>query len=55
MFSALIAAILGGVGTIAVKTSAEPENDVWARFPCFAIIRSGDAIMEEVVDMLNVE
>jgi hypothetical protein len=40
---------------MAVKTSAEPEKDVWARLPCFAIISNGDAIMEEVVDMLKVE
>jgi hypothetical protein len=38
-----------------VRTSAEPEKEVCARLPCFAVMSNGEAIMEEVVEMLNVE
>lgn len=52
---ALMTEMLGEVGAIALRTSADPEKDVWARFPCFAMRRSGDAIMDELVETLNVE
>jgi hypothetical protein len=42
------------MGAMFCKRSAEPDFDVEARFPCFAIKRNVDAIMEAVVLMLNV-
>jgi hypothetical protein len=43
------------MGWIEFKTSADPEKEVWARLPCLAVTRSGEAIMEEAVDTLKVE
>lgn len=55
MFSAVMAPILGATGAMDVSTSAEPLNDVCERFPCLAVINSGDAMIEAVVETLKVE
>jgi hypothetical protein len=55
MFVALTRARFGGIGDIAFKTSADPENEVCERLPCLAIITSGAAMIEAVVEMLKVE
>jgi hypothetical protein len=47
--------MLGAIGTMDWRTSADPENEVWARFPCLAVIKRGDATIEDVVEMLKVE
>lgn len=46
---------MGQVGVMAFNTSAEPDFDVCARLPCFAISSSGEAMMLAVVLMLKVE
>ena len=38
----------------AARTSAEPDFEVEARLPCFAMRRRDEARMEEVVLILNV-
>ena len=53
-FAGVTASILGGVGGAQASKSAEPERDVLARLPCFAIRRREDAKMDEVVLMLIV-
>ena len=53
-FAGVTASILGGVGGAQASKSAEPERDVLARLPCFAIRRREDAKMDEVVLMLKV-
>ena len=49
-----MAVITGGFGGAQDRRSAEPERDVEALLPCFAIMRSDEARMEEVVLMLKV-
>lgn len=49
-----MAVMTGGFGGAHDSRSAEPERDVDALFPCFAIMRSEEARMEEVVLMLKV-
>jgi hypothetical protein len=49
-----IAVITGALGGVHESRSADPERDVDALLPCFAIIRSDEASIEEVVLMLKV-
>jgi hypothetical protein len=44
-----------GGGDMALRTSEEPDLEVEALLPCFAIKTRDDAIMEDVVDTLKVE
>ncbi len=45
----------GGLGLVELRRSAEPDFEVEALFPCFASKRSDEAIIDDVVEMLNVE
>lgn len=49
-----MAVMTGGFGGVQDSRSAEPERDVEALLPCFAIKRRELARIEDVVDMLNV-
>ena len=49
-----MAVMTGGFGGAQDRRSAEPERDVDALFPCFAIIRRALARMDDVVLMLKV-
>jgi hypothetical protein len=40
---------------MALRTSAEPDREVCARFPCLAVRRKGEAMIDAVVETLNVE
>ena len=55
MVSALMAEILGALGPMELRTSAEPDFEVAARLPCLAMRRREEARMEEVVETLKVE
>ena len=48
------AVMTGGFGGAQERRSAEPDRDVEALLPCFAIMRRALAKMEDVVLMLNV-
>lgn len=50
-----MAEILGGTGRMQFRTSAEPEKDVCERLPCLATSSRAEAMIEEVVETLNVE
>jgi len=41
-----------GAGEAARRRSADPERDVEALLPCLAIMRRGEAIIEDVVETL---
>ena len=43
----------GGLGACCNK-SAEPESEVEELLPCFAIIKRAEAMIEDVVETLNV-
>jgi len=43
-----------GCGDMDSRRSADPDFDVDARFPCLARVSSDDAMIDDVVDMLNV-
>jgi hypothetical protein len=45
--------MIGGRGAFCSR-SAEPDMDVEELFPCLAIIRMADAMIDDVVDTLNV-
>lgn len=49
-----MAVMTGGLGGAHDNRSAEPERDVEALLPCFAIMRRDEARIDEVVLMLNV-
>jgi len=54
MVSAVILASTGALGGMLCSRSADPDFDVEALLPCFAIISSDDATIDAVVLMLNV-
>jgi hypothetical protein len=45
---------IGGLGNVLCRRSADPDFEVDARLPCFAMKRREEARMEDVVLMLNV-
>ena len=49
-----IADRLGGVGSVELSKSAEPDLEVDARFPCLLNRSNDDARIDDVVDMLKV-
>lgn len=52
---ALMAEIFGGTGATLFRTSADPEREVCERLPCFATSKSAEAMIDAVVETLNVE
>ena len=54
MLFGVMAVMTGGFGGAHESRSAEPERDVEALLPCFAIIRRALARIEDVVLILKV-